>query len=79
VSPESGIGGPLAVVETGDQITLSIAGRTLHLHITEEELHRRAALRQPAVPHYTRGYGKLFLDHVTQAHLGCDFDFLQRE
>ena len=79
VSPESGIGGPLAVVETGDRITLSIAGRALHLHITEEEMRRRAALLKPAAPHYTRGYGKLFLDHVTQAHLGCDFDFLQSE
>jgi dihydroxy-acid dehydratase len=79
VSPESSIGGPLAVVQTGDRITLSVANRTLHLDITGEELRRRAALLQPAAPHYTRGYGKLFLDHVTQAHLGCDFDFLQRE
>jgi dihydroxy-acid dehydratase len=79
VSPESNIGGPLAVVETADRITLSVAGRTLQLHITEEELRRRSSLRKPAAPHYTRGYGKLFLDHVTQAHLGCDFDFLQRE
>jgi L-arabonate dehydrase len=79
VSPESSIGGPLAVVQTGDRITLSVANRTLHLDITNEELRRRAALLQPAAPHYTRGYGKLFLDHVTQAHLGCDFDFLQSE
>ena len=76
VSPESSIGGPLAVVETGDRITLSVASRALHLHITGEEMRRRAALLQRAAPHYTRGYGKLFLDHVTQAHLGCDFDFL---
>jgi dihydroxy-acid dehydratase len=79
VSPESNIGGPLAVVETGDLVTLSVAGRKLHLHITEQELRRRASLRKPASPHYTRGYGKLFLEHVTQAHLGCDFDFLQSE
>ena len=79
VSPESNIGGPLAVVETGDRITLSVANRTLHLDISEDELRRRASLRKPAAPHYTRGYGKLFLDHVTQAHLGCDFDFLQSE
>jgi L-arabonate dehydrase len=76
VSPESAIGGPLAVVATGDRITLSVAGRNLQLHITEEEMRRRLAVIQPAAPHYTRGYGKLFLDHVTQAHLGCDFDFL---
>jgi dihydroxy-acid dehydratase len=79
VSPESGVGGPLAVVETGDRVTLSVAGRKLHLHITEEEMRRRLRLLQPAAPHYSRGYGKLFLDHVTQAHLGCDFDFLQAE
>ena len=79
VSPESAIGGPLAVVETGDQVTLSVAGRALHLHIREEEMRRRLALLKPPAPHYTRGYGKLFLDHVTQAHLGCDFDFLQSE
>jgi dihydroxy-acid dehydratase len=64
------------VVETGDRIALSVASRALHLHITGEDMRRRAALFQPAAPHYTRGYGKLFLDHVTQAHLGCDFDFL---
>jgi dihydroxy-acid dehydratase len=79
VSPESDIGGPLAVVETGDRITLSVAGRSLHLHIAEEEMRRRAGLLKPTAPHYTRGYGKLFLDHVTQAHLGCDFDFLRSE
>jgi dihydroxy-acid dehydratase len=79
VSPESGIGGPLAIVQTGDRITLSASGRSLHLDISEEEIARRLARIQPAAPYYTRGYGKLFLDHVTQAHLGCDFDFLQGE
>ncbi|MEO8596094.1 MAG: IlvD/Edd family dehydratase [Candidatus Solibacter sp.] len=79
VSPESGIGGPLAAVQTGDRVTLSVAQRQLHLHITEEEMQRRMALFVPAPPHYTRGYGRLFLDHVTQAHLGCDFDFLKAE
>ena len=79
VSPESHIGGPLAVVETGDLVTLSVAERKLHLHLSDEEITRRLSTLQPAKPHYTRGYGKLFLDHVTQAHLGCDFDFLQAE
>jgi L-arabonate dehydrase len=79
VSPESGIGGPLAVVQTGDRITLSVANRSLHLHIDDNEMQRRLARLKPAAPHYSRGYGKLFLDHVTQAHLGCDFDFLQGE
>jgi len=76
VSPESGIGGPLAAVETGDRITLSVARRNLHLHVADEVIHRRLASLEPPQPHYTKGYGKLFLDHVTQAHLGCDFDFL---
>ena len=79
VSPESAIGGPLGVVETGDRITLSVAARKLQLHLTDEEIMRRRARIQAPAPHYTRGYGKLFLDHVTQAHLGCDFDFLQAE
>jgi dihydroxy-acid dehydratase len=79
VSPESGVGGPLAIVQTGDRITLSAAQRSLHLHVEADEIARRLAGIQAAAPHYTRGYGKLFLDHVTQAHLGCDFDFLQAE
>jgi L-arabonate dehydrase len=77
VSPESGIGGPLAIVQTGDRITLSASKRSLQLHVDADEIARRLSRIQPAAPHYTRGYGKLFLDHVTQAHLGCDFDFLQ--
>ena len=79
VSPESGIGGPLAVVETGDLVTLSVAKRSLHLHVDEQEMGRRLAGFKRAAPHYKRGYGRLFLDHVTQAHLGCDSDFLQAE
>ena len=78
--PNPSIGGPLAV--GGDRrphhALPSPTGRCTS-HVPDEELRRRAALRQPAAPHYTRGYGKLFLDHVTQAHLGCDFDFLQSE
>jgi len=77
VSPESAIGGPLAAVRTGDRVTLSVGRRILRLEVPEEEIARRLAAIPPAVPHYTRGYGKLFLDHVTQAHLGCDFDFLE--
>jgi L-arabonate dehydrase len=79
VSPESAIGGPLAIVETGDLITLDVEARQLHLHLAEEEIARRMTAWKPAPPHFTRGYGKLFLSHVTQAHLGCDFDFLQAE
>ena len=79
VSPESAIGGPLAVVRTGDRITLDVAGRALTLHVSDEEMQARLAALPPQAPHYTRGYGKLFLDHVTQAHEGCDFDFLHAE
>ena len=79
VSPESGIGGPLAIVQTGDLITLDVATRRLHLHLSDEEIAARLSSWKPAPPHYPRGYGKLFLNHVTQSHLGCDFDFLQAE
>lgn len=76
VSPESAVGGPLAFVKTGDEVSLDVAGRQLTLHVDEEELARRRAAFTPPPPAYRRGYGKLFLDHVTQSHLGCDFDFL---
>jgi L-arabonate dehydrase len=76
VAPESAIGGPLALVETGDEILLDVSNRKLELLVDSEELVRRARLFTPPPPHYDRGYGRLFLDHVTQADLGCDFDFL---
>jgi L-arabonate dehydrase len=77
ISPESAVGGPLALVRTGDEISLDVDARRLDLCVPEEELNRRRAAWRPPSPHYTRGYGKLFLEHVTQAHLGCDFDFLR--
>ncbi len=76
IAPESAIGGPLALVETGDEIELDTAGRRINLNISPEEFERRKKAFQPAPPHYDRGYGRLFLDHVTQANRGCDFDFL---
>jgi dihydroxy-acid dehydratase len=76
VAPESAIGGPLALVETGDFITLDAAGRRLVLEVTDEELERRRALWVARPPAYARGYGKLFLDHVQQADEGVDFDIL---
>ena len=76
VAPESAIGGPLALVQTGDVIELDAEARTVTLCVDEDELQKRCALfRQPA-PKYDRGYGRLFLEHVTQANFGCDFDFL---
>jgi dihydroxy-acid dehydratase len=79
VTPESAIGGPLALVQTGDEILLDVPGRRLELLVPAEELDRRARLFTPPPRHYDRGYGRLFLDHVTQADLGCDFDFLSPE
>ena len=76
VAPESAIGGPLAAVRTGDEISLDVPARKVELCIPAEELAARLRQFQSAKPHYTRGYGKLFLDHVTQANQGCDFDFL---
>jgi dihydroxy-acid dehydratase len=76
VAPESAIGGPLNLVQTGDEIELDVPARTLKLNICEQEWERRAKLFRPARPHYQRGYGRLFLEHVTQADKGCDFDFL---
>jgi dihydroxy-acid dehydratase len=77
VAPESAIGGPLAAVRTGDEIALDVAGRRIDLLVPAEEIAHRLADFRPAPPHYVRGYGRLFLDHVTQANQGCDFDFLQ--
>jgi dihydroxy-acid dehydratase len=77
VAPESAIGGPLALVRTGDEIVLDVPGRRLDLQVPSDELERRARDFAPPAAHYTRGYGRLFLDHVTQADLGCDFDFLR--
>jgi len=77
-APESAVGGPLAAVETGDEIELDTAGRTLTLHVTIEEIARRLAARPTHKPHYERGYGWMFLQHVNQADEGCDFDFLRK-
>jgi len=79
VSPESYIGGTLAVVQTGDVIALDVPARTLHLDVPEAELaRRRDDLRAPA-PRYGRGYGWMFSQHVKQADQGCDFDFLETD
>lgn len=77
VSPESHAGGPLAVVQTGDFIELDVENRRLHLCISDEELNRRLANWNPPQPKWERGYQKLFAEHITQAHEGCDFDFLE--
>jgi dihydroxy-acid dehydratase len=77
VAPESAVGGPLAFVQDGDEIELDVPARRLHLHVDETELARRRAAWRPAELAFRRGYGWLYLQHVTQAPLGCDFDFLR--
>jgi dihydroxy-acid dehydratase len=77
VSPESSIGGTLALVQNGDMIELDVAARKLHLDVTDEELAARNARWQPPAPMATRGYVKFYIDHVQQAHLGADLDLLQ--
>jgi dihydroxy-acid dehydratase len=76
VAPESFVGGPLAFVQTGDEIEVDVAGRRIHLHVSDEELAKRRAAWTPPKPHYTRGYGAMFAEHIGQADEGCDFDFL---
>jgi dihydroxy-acid dehydratase len=78
VSPESYAGGPLALVRTGDPVTLDVAARSLRLEVPDDELARRREEWHPPAPRYQRGYGALFSDHVSQADQGCDFDFLSR-
>src|SRR6266581_2574131 len=67
-APESALGGPLAVVKTGDEVQLDVAGRQIELCVPAQEIQRRLVNFTPAPPKYTRGYGRLFLDHVTQAN-----------
>ena len=77
VAPESHIGGPLALVRTGDLIELDIPARKIELKIDADEMARRRAEWKAPPPHFTRGFGTLYLKHVTQANEGCDFDFLE--
>jgi dihydroxy-acid dehydratase len=79
VAPESAAGGPLGAVHTGDEVELDLAGRKLTLHVPEAEIAKRLGTMKPPAPHYERGYGWLFLQHVNQADEGCDFDFLRKD
>jgi dihydroxy-acid dehydratase len=76
VAPESFVGGPLALVRTGDHIEVDVPARRIHLHVSDEELAKRRAAWTPPAPHYQRGYGAMFSTHIGQADEGCDFDFL---
>jgi dihydroxy-acid dehydratase len=77
VAPESFVGGPLALVKTGDEIEIDVDRRSIHLAVGEEELNRRRAAWTPPPPRFVRGYGAMFSEHIGQADEGCDFDFLQ--
>jgi hypothetical protein len=77
ISPESAVGGPLALVQTGDTIELDVAQRRLHLNVSEDVLAQRRLEWKAPVQTHQRGYAQLYQRHVTQAHEGCDFDFLQ--
>src|SRR5262249_29475922 len=77
VSPESFVGGPLALLKEGDLVELDVPGRQLRMLVSEDELARRRAAWRPKEGTYARGYGKLFMQHTKQADEGCDFDFLE--
>lgn len=79
VSPESYVGGPLALVQNGDLISLDVHARTINLDVPEAELARRRAAWQAPPARYERGYGWMFSKHIEQAHKGCDFDFLKTD
>ena len=76
ISPESALGGPLALVHDNDLITLDVQARKLHLHVSDAELAKRRETWKPTEQRFERGYGLLFNQECTQAHQGCDFKFL---
>ncbi len=76
-SPEAFVGGPLALVKTGDTISVDVPARRIHLNVSDEELAVRRAAWVAPPPRYARGYGWLFGRHILQANEGCDFDFLE--
>lgn len=79
VSPESYVGGPLALVRTGDMISVDVPARSITLEVSEEELQRRRSALTPPPPRFERGYGWVFARHIGQADEGCDFDFLRTD
>ena len=79
VAPESYVGGPLALVRTGDVIEMDIAARTLNVKISDKEMAERRKAWTAPEPRYERGYGYMYIKHIEQADKGCDFDFLKTE
>lgn len=78
-APEAYVGGPLALVRTGDLITVDVPGRSIHLNVSDEELAARRAAWTPPPRRYERGYGWMFSRHILQANEGCDFDYLETD
>ena len=79
VAPESWVGGPLALLRTGDIVSIDVHARTIDVDVPEEELARRRAAWRAPEPRFERGYGWVFTKHIQQANEGCDFDFLRTE
>ncbi len=79
VAPEAFVGGPLALLRSGDIVEVDIPERSLNMLVSEEELQRRRAEWSPPAPRYGRGYGWMFSKHIEQADKGCDFDFLKSD
>ncbi len=77
IAPESFVGGPLALVRTGDLISIDVPNRSIHLLVPDSELAVRRAAWTPPAPRYERGYGWMFSRHIRPANEGCDFDFLE--
>lgn len=79
VSPESHVGGPLALLKTGDIVKIDIPNRTIDMLVDADELARRRAAWTPPAPKFARGYGWMFAQHIRQADEGCDFDYLETQ
>jgi dihydroxy-acid dehydratase len=79
VAPEAYVGGPLALLRTGDRVSVDVPRRVIRMEVSDEELARRKAAWTAPPPRYERGYGFMFSRHIGQADEGCDFDFLETQ
>src|SRR3569832_54095 len=77
VAPEAYVGGNLALVKTGDMITVDVPARSIHLHVSDEELAKCRVARLLSPKRFERGWGYMFSQHILQADKGCDFDYLE--
>ena len=79
IAPEAYLGGPLALIKTGDIIKVDIPNRHLNVDLDEAEFLARRKAWTPPKPRFERGYGHMYLQHIEQADKGCDFDFLRTD